>query len=179
MMNDLKYVMYDENQLAKRVAELGEEITRDYEGKDLVMVCILKGSTVFFADLIRQVKLPMNIEFMTASSYGSATVSSGTVTVKSDLDEKIRGKDVLLVEDIVDSGRTLKFVRDDMSSKGVASIRIATLLNKPERRVTDVKVEYTGFVIPDEFVVGYGLDYDQAYRNLPVVGVLKPEIYTK
>lgn len=179
MLNDLDHILLTEEQIAKRVEEIGAAIARDYAGKKPLMVCILKGSTVFFADLIRKIPLPMDLEFMTASSYGAATVSSGRVVIKSDLDEKIKGRDVILVEDIVDSGRTLKYIRDDMSGKGVASIRITTLLSKPDRRVTDVPVEYVGFTIPDEFVVGYGLDYDQAYRNLPMIGVLKPEIYTK
>lgn len=179
MREDMKYILLDRERIAQRVKELGEEITRDYAGTKPLFVCILKGSVVFFADLIRAVDLPVQLEFMRASSYGSATVSSGEVHVVSELDDKIRGRDVILVEDIIDSGRTIAFIKADMLKKGVKSLKVASLLDKPSRRVAQVDPDYVGFQVPDEFVVGYGLDYDQNYRNFPDIGVLKPEIYVK
>jgi len=179
MRDDMKSILLDRNQLAQRVQELGAQITRDYEGEVPLMVCILKGSVVFFADLIRAVELPVHIEFMKASSYGAATVSSGKVTVVGALDDKIKDRHVILVEDIVDSGRTIAYLKQDMLNKGVKSLKVAALLDKPERRVADVTPDYVGFVVPDEFVVGYGLDYDQNYRNYPDIAILKPEIYQK
>ena len=165
-------------EIQRRVRELGEEITRDYQGKDLMTVCILKGAVVFFVDLIRQIDLPLTMDFMAISSYGSATKSSGVVRILKDLDKPVNGKDVLVIEDIVDSGMTLSFLRDNLKSRGAASLRIATLLDKPARRKVPLHVDYCGFVIPDEFVVGYGLDYNEHYRNLPYIGILKPEIYS-
>lgn len=177
MRDDMKYILLTKEQIAERVKELGAEITRDYAGKKPLMVCILKGSVCFFADLIRAVDLPVHLEFMSASSYGNATVSSGKITVSGVLDDKIVGQDVILVEDIIDSGRTIAFLKNDMLGKGVASLKVCSLLDKPSRRVVDVKADYSGFEIPDEFVVGCGLDYDQDYRNFPDIGVLKPEVY--
>ena len=179
MREDMEYILLDRERIAKRVEELGAQITRDYAGESPLFVCILKGSICFFADLIRAVDLPAEIEFMKASSYGSATVSSGQVRVVSELDDKIRDRHVILVEDIIDSGRTIAYVKQDMLSKGVKSLKVASLLDKPSRRVADVAPDYTGFEVPDEFVVGYGLDYAQYYRNLPYIGVLKPEVYSK
>lgn len=177
MKNDLKQILLDQETIAKRVLELGREIDRDYADEPPVLVCILKGSISFFADLMRAISLPIQIEFMSASSYYNATVSCGEVTIKNDLDDKIVGKRVLLVEDIVDSGRTLSAIKQDLLNKGAKSLKICTLLDKPYGRKTQIDVDYVGFTIPDEFVVGYGLDYAQKYRNLPYVGVLKPEIY--
>jgi hypoxanthine phosphoribosyltransferase len=177
MREDMAYILLSREQIAQRVKELGECIRRDVEGKKPLMVCILKGSVVFFSDLIRSVDMPLEIEFMTASSYGSATVSSGEVKVVGALDEKIRDRHVILVEDIIDSGRTIAYIKADMLNKGVKSLTVCTLLDKPSRRVSDVQPDYTGFEVPDAFVVGYGLDYAQAYRNFPDIGVLKPEIY--
>ncbi len=177
MREDMAYILLSREQIAQRVKELGECIRRDFEGKKPLMVCILKGSVVFFSDLIRSVDMPLEIEFMTASSYGSATVSSGKVKVVGALDEKIRDRHVILVEDIIDSGRTIAYIKADMLNKGVKSLTVCTLLDKPSRRVSDVQPDYTGFEVPDAFVVGYGLDYAQAYRNFPDIGVLKPEIY--
>lgn len=177
MREDMEYILLDRERIAKRVEELGAQITRDYVGESPLFVCILKGSICFFADLIRAVDLPAEIEFMKASSYGSATVSSGQVRVVSELDDKIRDRHVILVEDIIDSGRTIAYVKQDMLSKGVKSLKVASLLDKPSRRVADVAPDYTGFEVPDEFVVGYGLDYNQKYRNYPEIGVLKREIY--
>lgn len=177
MREDMEYILLDRERIAKRVEELGAQITRDYAGESPLFVCILKGSICFFADLIRAVDLPAEIEFMKASSYGSATVSSGQVRVVSELDDKIRDRHVILVEDIIDSGRTIAYVKQDMLSKGVKSLKVASLLDKPSRRVAEVTPDYTGFEVPDEFVVGYGLDYNQKYRNYPEIGVLKREIY--
>lgn len=179
MKDDMKYILLDRETIAARVKELGAQITKDYAGKKPLMVCILKGSTIFYADLVRCIDLQIDMEFMKASSYGSATVSSGKVTVVGALDDKIKGRDVILVEDIIDSGRTIAFLKEDMLNKGVASLKVASLLDKPDRRVSDVQPDYSGFVVPDEFVVGYGLDYDQQYRNFPDIGVLKPEVYGK
>ena len=177
MREDMAYILLSREQIAARVRELGQAITRDYAGEKPLFVCVLKGSVVFFADLVRSVDLPVQFEFMTASSYGSATVSSGKVHVVSGLDEKIKGRHVILVEDIIDSGRTIAFVKNDMLGKGVKSLKVCSLLDKPSRRVSDVSADYVGFEVPDEFVVGYGLDYNQDYRNFPDIGVLKPEKY--
>lgn len=177
MIDDMAYILLTRQQLSNKVKELGERLTRDYAGKYPLMVCILKGSVVFFADLIREISIPVEIETMTASSYGSATVSSGVVSVVSKLDDKIAGRDVILVEDIIDSGRTLAFIKSDMVGKGVSSLKVCALLDKPSRRVADIKPDYVGFEVPDAFVVGYGLDYAEAYRNLPYIGILKPEVY--
>lgn len=177
MKNDMKTILLTREVIAKRVREMGQEITRDYAGETPLMICILKGSVVFYADLVREIDLPVRFEFMTASSYGSATVSSGEVKIVSELDSKIVNRHVILVEDIVDSGRTIAYIKNDMLKKGVKSLKVCALLDKPDRRVTDVKADYCGFVIPDEFVVGYGLDYDQKYRNFPDIGILKEEVY--
>lgn len=179
MHKDLAYVLLEEEAIQKRVEELGRQITRDYEGKELVLVGILKGAVVFFSDLIRHVELPMSMDFMAISSYGNATKSAGVVRILKDLDKDIVGKHIIIVEDIVDSGLTLSFLKDNLVSRGAASLRICALLDKPERRKVDIKADYQGFTIPDAFVVGYGLDYAERYRNLPYIGVLKPEIYTK
>ena len=177
---DLKdELLLTREQIAQRVKEMGKQITEDFQGKNLTVICILKGAAVFFVDLIREIDLPMNIDFMAISSYGSATKSSGVVRILKDLDKPINGRDVLIVEDIVDSGLTLSFLRDNLLSRGVASLHIATLLDKPEHRSVPLNVDYFGFLIPDEFVVGYGLDYAEEYRNLPDIGVLKPEVYQK
>lgn len=177
MKNDMKHILLDSETIKKRVAELGKEITEAYKDNSPLMICILKGSVIFYADLVRAIDLPVRFEFMTASSYGSATVSSGEVKIISELDDKIAGKHVILVEDIVDSGRTIAYIKNDMLKKGVKSLKVCALLDKPERRVTDVQADFCGFVIPDEFVVGYGLDFDQKYRNFPDIGVLKEEVY--
>lgn len=182
MYRDLKdELLLTKEQIAARVKEMGDEITRDYEGVEgeLVLIGILKGAIVFFADLIREIDLPLSMDFMAISSYGSATKSSGVVRILKDLDKDIVGKHVLVVEDIIDSGLTLSFLKDNLLSRGAASLKICTLLDKPERRKVDLHVDYAGFQIPDEFVVGYGLDYAETYRNLPDIGVLRPEIYSK
>ena len=176
MNNDIAKVLISEEQLQAKVAELGAQISRDYEGKDLLLVSILKGSVVFMADLMRAITEPCSIDFMVVSSYGGAnTTSTGLVKIVKDLDQDLSGKDVLIVEDIIDSGRTLSYLIEILKGRNPNSIRLCTLLDKPERRVKDVKVDYCCFNIPDEFVVGYGLDYAQKYRNLPFIGVVELE----
>ena len=177
MKNDIERVLVSEEELKAKVQELGAQITRDYQGKNLLMVSVLKGSVIFMADPMRAVDLPCTIDFMCVSSYGSGTRTSGVVKIIKDLDIDLHGKDLLIVEDILDSGKTLHYITKMLSDRGTASIRIATLLDKPERRVAPLTPDYSGFVIPDKFVVGYGLDYDERYRNLPYIGVLKPEVY--
>ncbi len=177
---DLKALLITREEIAAKVQEIGEKITADYQGKKPVMICILKGSAIFFADLVRAVKLPVKLDFMQAASYGKSTKSSGIIRILKDLDQEVRGQDVILVEDIVDSGHTLSHLVALMQEREVASVRVVTLLDKPSRReVPDLKVDYHCFDIPDEFVVGYGLDFDQRYRNLPDIGVLKPSVYGK
>lgn len=179
MHKDLARVLLTQEEIHERVAELGAQITRDYAGEEVVLIGILKGAVVFFADLVRTIKLPVRMDFMAVSSYGSATRSTGVVRILKDLDRDVTGKNVIIVEDIIDSGMSLSFLMDNMISRGVRSVKICVLLDKPDRRRTQVNVDYCGFVIPDEFVVGYGLDYAERYRELPEIGVLKPEIYTK
>ena len=180
MYADLKEeLLLTREQIAARVQEMGRQITEDFRGRDLTVICILKGAVVFFVDLVREIDLPMSMDFMAISSYGSATKSSGVVRILKDLDKPVNGKDVLIIEDIVDSGMTLSFLRENLISRGAASLHIATLLDKPERRRVPLHVDYVGFTIPDEFVVGYGLDYAERYRNLPDIGILKPEVYEK
>lgn len=177
---DLEKILVTKEEIARKVAELGRRITEDYRGKEPVMVCILKGAALFFSDLIREIDLPLTTDFMAISSYGSATKTSGVVRLLKDLDKDIVGKDVIIVEDIVDTGVTLNYLRSMLMHRGASSIRIAALLDKTARRtVMDLKVDYVCFDIPDAFVVGYGLDYDQVYRNLPDIGVLSPKIYAE
>ena len=178
MKNDILKILVTEEELKQKVNELGAQISRDYEGKNLLLVSVLKGSVVFMADLMRAITIPAKIDFMAVSSYGSGTKTSGVVKIIKDLDLDLNGYDVLIVEDILDSGMTLKYITELLSSRGTNSIKIATLLDKPSRRKVPIKADYFCFDIPDEFVVGYGLDYDEKYRNYPAVGVLKPEVYT-
>ena len=173
MDQDILKVLITEEELRECVKKLGEQISRDYQGKNLLMVSVLKGSVVFMSDLMRSITIPAQIDFMSVSSYGSDTKSSGVVKIVKDLDESLKDKDVVVVEDIVDSGRTLSYLLEMLWDRGPRSLRLCTLLDKPERRVVEVKVDYTGFQIPDQFVVGYGLDYDQRYRNLPYIGVVE------
>ena len=165
--------LISEEEVDKRIKAIGEQISRDYEGKEVHLICVLKGGSFFLCELAKRITVPVSLDFMSVSSYGGGTKSSGVVKIVKDLDEPIAGKDVIIVEDIVDSGRTLSYLLSMMRDRKPASLRLCTLLDKPSRRVTDVKVDYTGFEIPDEFVVGYGLDYDQKYRNLPYIGVVK------
>lgn len=177
MRNDLSEILIEEKVLLEKVAEMGRRISEDYRGKNLLMVSVLKGSVVFMSDLMRAIDIPARLDFMSVSSYGSGVKTSGVVKIVKDLDIKIEGYDLLIVEDILDSGMTLGYLKEILQSRNPKSIRIATLLDKPERRKVNIEADYTGFVIPDQFVVGYGLDYNEKYRNLPFVGVLKPEIY--
>ncbi len=177
MLQDIERVLLSEEQLQQRVRELGEEISKEYEGKEILMIGVLRGAVMFMADLARAIAVPVMIDFMAVSSYGTSTSSSGIVRILKDLDEEVAGKHVLIVEDIIDSGLTLSYLVDNIKSRQPASVRICTLLNKPERRKVDLEVNYNGFVVPDEFVVGYGLDYAEKYRNLPFIGILKPAIY--
>ena len=179
MDNDIDHVLVSEAELKAKVAELGARITRDYEGRDLLLVSILKGSVVFMADLMRAVKMPCAIDFMVVSSYGGANTSStGLVKIIKDLDADLTGKDVLCVEDILDTGITLSKLVPDLTMRHPSSVQICTILSTRSRRMADIEPDYCGFEVPDEFVVGYGLDYDEKYRNLPYVGVLKPEVYS-
>lgn len=175
---DILSVMISEDALHERIVKMAEEITADYAGEeDLLLICVLKGGYIFLGDLSRVLKRPHELDFMGVSSYGARTESSGEVRIVMDLKEPIAGRNVLIVEDIIDSGRTLDYMRRTLLARSPKSLRIATLLNKPSRRAVDVKVDYIGFDIPDEFVVGYGLDFAELYRNLPYVGVLKPELF--
>lgn len=166
-------IMIGESELTKRIREMGEEITREYEGKTVHIIGVLKGACFFMCELAKYIKVPVTMDFMSASSYGANTKSSGVVKIVKDLDEPLQGRHVLVVEDIIDSGRTLSYLMKMLSDRHPASLKLATLLDKPSRRVVDVEVDYTGFEIPDEFVVGFGLDYDQIYRNLPYIGVVR------
>ena len=178
MEKDILEVLFTEEQLDRRVTELAEQINRDYEGKKLMLVSVLRGSFVFMADLARKIKHPCLIDFMSVSSYGKGSSSSGQVQITKDLSEDISGMDVIVVEDILDSGNTLSYLLRILEQRHPASIRLCTLLDKPDRRVKPVEVHYSGFTIPDAFVVGYGLDYAELYRNLPYIGILKPEVYS-
>lgn len=172
-MERITKVLIDEEKIAKRVAELGAQIEKDYEGKEPIVVAILKGSIIFYGDLVRKIKLPMRFDTMAVSSYGSGTSSSGNVKIKKDMSHDICGKDVLIIEDIIDSGNTMKSLTALLEHRGAKSIKVCAFLDKPSRRQTDFEADYIGYSIPDEFVVGYGLDYDEKYRNLPYIGVLE------
>lgn len=174
---DLDRVLFSEEELSRRVAELGAEITRDYAGKEPLVVGILRGSFVFMADLARQLNLPCKLDFMAVSSYGAGTTSSGQVKIIKDLSENVEGRDLLVIEDILDSGNTLSYLLQILQARHPASVRLCTLLDKPSRRTKEVELHYSGFTIPDYFVVGYGLDYAEKYRNLPYIGILKPCVY--
>ena len=180
MLNDIEKVYYSEETLHNIVAELGRKISEDYKDKNLLLVSVLKGSVVFMADLMREITVPCEIDFMCVSSYQSGTTSTGAVKIIKDLDINLEGKDVLVVEDILDSGRTLSYHKSVLMTRNPRSFRICTLLDKPERRVVpDLIADYSGAEVPDEFVVGYGLDYDEKYRNLPYIGILKREVYSE
>ena len=174
---DLSRVLVTREEIREAVKKMGQRITEDYKGKEPMLIGILKGAIVFYSDLIREIDLPLRTDFMAVSSYGSATKTSGVVKVLKDLDRDITGMDILIVEDIVDSGVTLNYLKTMLGDRGAKSIKIVTLLDKPARRRVDLKADYSCFEIPDEFVVGYGLDYDEKYRNLPDIGVLSPRIY--
>lgn len=177
MINDVKEILFDEETLAGMVEELGARITGDYHGEDLLVIGILKGANIFMGDLIRKINLPIQIDFMAVSSYGHSTESSGVVKINKDLDCEIENRHVLIVEDIVDSGLTLKYLAENLMTRGPKSLKICTLLDKPERRKAQIKIDYKGFDIPDVFIVGYGIDYAEKYRNLPFIASLKEEVY--
>lgn len=177
MHPDVAEILISEEEIKAKVKELGQQISRDYQGQELLLVGVLRGAMLFMSDLMREIDIPVNIDFMVVSSYGAGTTTSGEVRVLKDLDRGIEGRNVLLIEDIVDTGLTLNYLTKYLSNRHPQSLKICTLLNKPSRRRIEVPVDYNGFIIPDKFVVGYGLDYNEFYRNLPYIGVLKPEIY--
>ena len=179
MLRDVERILITSEEIGARVRELGQQITNDYAGQDILMIGVLRGAVVFMSDLARAIKRPIDIDFMAISSYGLSTNSSGVVRILKDLDEVVQGRHLLIIEDIIDSGLTLNYLVENLKSRKPASVRICTLLSKPDRRKVDVQVDYNGFIIPDYFVVGYGLDYAGKYRNLPFIGILKPEIYEK
>jgi len=179
VLKDVERILITSEEIGARVRELGQQITNDYAGQEILMIGVLRGAVIFMADLARSIKRPMDIDFMAITSYGLSTNSSGVVRIIKDLDEVVEGRHILIIEDIIDSGLTLNYLVDNIKSRKPASVRICTLLSKPDRRKVNVTVDYNGFIIPDHFVVGYGLDYAGKYRNLPFIGVLKPEIYQK
>jgi hypoxanthine phosphoribosyltransferase len=179
LLDDIQETLISAEQIQQRVLELGAQISADYAAsqRDIIFIGVLKGALMFMVDLARAVSLPISIDFMAVSSYGASTASSGIVRIMKDLDASIEGKDVVVIEDIVDSGLTLSYMLDNLRSRNPASLKVCALLNKRDRRTVDTQLDYLGFDVPDAFVVGYGLDYNQLYRNLPFIGVLKPELY--
>ncbi|MBC8591247.1 hypoxanthine phosphoribosyltransferase [Wansuia hejianensis] len=178
MKNDIKEVLISEEEISKRVKELGQDITRDYKDKNLMLIGILKGAVIFMAELCKNIDLPMLMDFMAVSSYGQSSISTGEVKIIKDLDFSVEGKDILIVEDIIDTGLTLNYLIDNLRKRGANSVKIVTLLDKVDRRNVKVPIDYLGFEVPDEFIVGYGLDYAEGYRNLPYIASLKEEIYS-
>lgn len=176
--NDIKEILYDEEELRKKIKEMGKKISEDYKGKDLILIGVLKGSVIFMADLMKEINIPCNMDFMAVSSYGNSSETSGVVRILKDLDFEIENRDVLIVEDIIDSGITLRYLVDYLKGRKPASIEIVCLLNKQERRKADINVKYIGFDVQDYFIVGYGLDYAEKYRNLPYIAILKEEVYS-
>ena len=177
MKSDVGDILISKQDLSTKLKEIGEKISKDYEDKDLLLIGVLKGSFIFLADLMRNIDIPVEVDFMAVSSYGSSTKSSGVVKILKDLDATIEGKDVLVVEDIIDTGLTLSYLMSNLKTRGAKTVEVCTLLDKPERRKADVPLKYKGFDIPDEFIVGYGLDYAQKYRNLDQIYILKEEAY--
>jgi len=177
LADNVDRILITEEQIIQRTREIARQVSADYEGKDLWLICVLKGGVTFLVDLMRQITIPHSVDFMATASYGASTESSGEVRILKDLDDPIEGRHILIVEDIIDSGRTIDYVTRILRERKPASLRICTLLNKADRREVDVPIDYIGFDIPNEFVVGYGMDFDQLYRNLPFIGVLKSEIY--
>jgi hypoxanthine phosphoribosyltransferase len=175
--SDIKQILLTEEQLGEKVRELAEQITHDYRGRNPLVICVLKGAFIFMAHLVKHMEMPIEIDFMAVSSYGASTKSSGVVKIIKDLDVSVEGRDVIIVEDIIDSGLTLTYLIDVLERRNALSVAVVALIDKPERRTAGIEVEYKGFVLPDEFVVGYGLDYAEKYRNLPYIGILKPEVY--
>ena len=179
MVNDVQEILLSEEKIALKIKELGKAISEEYAGKDLLVIGVLKGSVIFVSDLVRNISIPCEMDFMSVSSYGVSSESSGVVRILKDLDNSIEGKDVIIAEDIIDSGITLEYLVDFLKGRNAKSIEIVTLLSKPARRKVDIDVKYVGFEVPDEFLVGYGLDYANKYRNLPFVGILKRSVYEK
>lgn len=178
MYSDIQEVLYSEEQIQGKIKELGEKLSIDYEGKNPLVICVLKGAFIFMADLVKQISVPLELDFMAVSSYGQSTKSSGVVKIIKDLDVPVEGRHILIVEDIIDSGLTLSYLIDVLERRNAKTISVVALFNKPARRTVELEPEYAGYVLPDEFVVGYGLDYAEKYRNLPFIGILKPEIYS-
>lgn len=178
MHSDIQEVLYSEEQIQNKIKELGDQLSTDYEGKNPLVICVLKGAFIFMADLVKQIRVPLEIDFMAVSSYGQSTKSSGVVKIIKDLDVPVEGRHILIVEDIIDSGLTLSYLIDVLERRNAKTISVVALFNKPARRTVELEPDYAGYVLPDEFVVGYGLDYAEKYRNLPFIGILKPEIYT-
>ena len=178
MESMIKSTLVSEEDILAKVKELGKKISEDYKGKDLLLVGILKGAVIFMSDLVRSIDIPVKLDFMAVSSYGKTAISTGEVRIIKDLDFSVENKDILIIEDIIDTGYTLAYLTDNLRKRGANSVKVCTLLNKPERRKVDVPVDYLGFDIPDEFVVGYGLDYAEMGRNLPFVAALKEEVYS-
>jgi len=175
--NDIKEVLLTENDLANKISQIGKSISKDYEGRELILIGVLKGSVMFMADLMKKIEIPCSMDFMAVSSYGNSTKSTGVVRILKDLDFEIEGKDVLIVEDIIDTGVTLKYLVEYLKARKPNSLEICSLLNKQDRRKVDISAKYIGFEVPDFFLVGFGLDYAEKYRNLPFIGILKEEIY--
>ncbi|MEE0060901.1 MAG: hypoxanthine phosphoribosyltransferase [Acutalibacteraceae bacterium] len=178
VINDFKEILFTKDQIDAMVDDMGQRITKDFKGKNILVLGLLKGSFIFMADLVRKIDLPCELDFMAVSSYGSGTESLGRVNILKDISEPVLGKDVIIVEDIIDSGITLSFIVNHLKNKGANSVTLCTLINKPERRKKDIKVDYIGADIPNEFIAGYGLDYAEKYRNLPFIGILKEEVYS-
>lgn len=179
MQKDIKAVLYSEEQIQAKVKEMGEQLSKDFNGRNPLVICVLKGAFIFMSDLVKAIEVPLEIDFMAVSSYGQSTKSSGVVKIIKDLDVSVEGRDVIIVEDIIDSGLTLSYLIDVLERRNARSVTVAALFDKPGRRTVDLEPDYKGFVLPDEFVVGYGLDYAEKYRNLPFIGILKPEVYEK
>lgn len=179
MLQDVETILFDKEVLAHRIQELGEDISKDFAGEEVLLVGILKGASVFLSDLVRKISLPAYIDFMVVSSYGNSAETSGVVRIIKDLDENIEGKNVIVVEDIIDTGLTLAYLNQNLLSRHPKSLKICTLLDKPTRREKEINIDYKGFEVPDEFIIGYGIDYAEKYRNLPFVGILKREVYEK
>ena len=179
MQNDILEVLISEEDIKKKVAELGAKLSTEYAGRNPLVICVLKGAFIFVADVVKQITVPLEIDFMAVSSYGASTKSSGVVKIIKDLDVSVEGRDVLIVEDIIDSGLTLSYLIELLNNRKAKSTCVVTLFDKPVGRTVNLQADYTGFILPDAFVVGYGLDYSEKYRNLPYVGVLKPEIYSQ
>jgi hypoxanthine phosphoribosyltransferase len=179
LQNDIQEVLYDAQQIGDKVKELGETLSKDFSGRNPLVICVLKGAFIFMADLVKEMTVPLEIDFMAVSSYGQSTKSSGVVKIIKDLDVSVEGRDVLIVEDIIDSGLTLSYLIDVLERRNAKSVTVVTLFDKPARRTVELEADYKGFTLPDEFVVGYGLDFAEKYRNLPYIGILKPQVYEK